>query len=111
MPSFDVVLATQDWHPADHGSFAENHAGKQVGDHTHLEGHPRSSGLHTCVQGTCGAGASEALDQEKIQEVVQKGQDPKVDATAASTTTTEAKEQDLRKRYEIEPSITYSSAD
>ena len=35
---FDVIVATNDWHPSDHGSFASNHADKKVGDHMQLGG-------------------------------------------------------------------------
>jgi nicotinamidase-related amidase len=58
--AFDVVLATRDWHPADHGSFAE-HGGRW----------PRH-----CVQGTPGAELHPALDRGAIDAVVDKGQDP-----------------------------------
>ena len=36
--SFDLVVATQDWHPADHQSFAVNHPGRKVGDVIELDG-------------------------------------------------------------------------
>ena len=35
---FDLVVATQDWHPPDHGSFAPNHPGKKPGDRIILDG-------------------------------------------------------------------------
>ena len=41
MPRFDCVVATKDWHPADHGSFAANHEGRSVGEVIHLEGLPQ----------------------------------------------------------------------
>jgi nicotinamidase/pyrazinamidase len=58
--AFDVVVATRDWHPADHGSFAEQ-GGRW----------PRH-----CVQGTPGAELHPALDRAAIDAVVDKGQDP-----------------------------------
>jgi nicotinamidase/pyrazinamidase len=57
---FDLVVATRDWHPADHGSFAER-------------GGPWP--VH-CVQGTPGAELHPALDRSKIDVVVDKGQNP-----------------------------------
>jgi nicotinamidase/pyrazinamidase len=57
---FDVVVATRDWHPPDHGSFAE-------------QGGPWP--VH-CVAGTSGAQLHPALEQGRIDRVVDKGQDP-----------------------------------
>ena len=57
---YDLVVATRDWHPPDHGSFAE-------------QGGPWP--VH-CVAGTQGAELHQALDPTPIQAVVAKGQDP-----------------------------------
>jgi nicotinamidase/pyrazinamidase len=57
---FDLVVATRDWHPPNHGSFAE-------------EGGPWP--VH-CVQGTHGAELHAALDRSHIDQIVDKGQDP-----------------------------------
>lgn len=54
-PAFDLVVATQDWHPADHGSFAANHPGKQPGDPIDLAGAPQTLWPVHCVQHTRGA--------------------------------------------------------
>src|SRR5688500_1711670 len=54
-PRFDLVVATQDWHPRDHGSFAANHPGKKVGDVIDLNGLPQVLWPVHCVQGTPGA--------------------------------------------------------
>ena len=53
--SFDLVVATQDWHPADHASFAVNHPGRQPYDQTDLHGLPQTLWPVHCVQGTPGA--------------------------------------------------------
>ncbi len=79
-PKFDLVVATQDWHPADHGSFASNHAGKRVGETIHLNGLPQILWPVHCVQGTRGAGFSEALSTSLIQRVFQKGLDAGIDS-------------------------------
>ncbi len=57
---YDLVVATRDWHPPDHGSFAE-------------QGGPWP--VH-CVQGTEGAELDPSLDQSKVDIVVEKGQNP-----------------------------------
>ncbi len=60
---FDLVVATRDWHPPDHGSFEER--GGPWPPH--------------CVQGTPGAELHPALDRDRIDVVVDKGQDPATD--------------------------------
>src|SRR3954452_23193626 len=55
IPKFEVVVATQDWHPADHGSFAANHPGKKAGEVIELNGLPQVLWPVHCVQGTLGA--------------------------------------------------------
>src|SRR5688572_15626086 len=77
---FDLVVATQDWHPPDHASFAANHPGREVGDHIDLEGLPQILWPAHCVQGTWGAGLHPALDATRIDKVFQKGIDPALDS-------------------------------
>jgi nicotinamidase-related amidase len=62
-PRFDLVVATRDWHPADHGSFADK--GGPWPPH--------------CVQDTEGADLHPALDQALVHVVVDKGQDPETE--------------------------------
>ena len=52
---FDLVLATQDWHPANHGSFAANHPGRRPGEQIELAGLPQILWPVHCVQNTPGA--------------------------------------------------------
>jgi len=59
-PRFDLVVATRDWHPADHGSFAER-------------GGPWP--VH-CVQGSEGAELHPSLERERVDVVIDKGTDP-----------------------------------
>ena len=54
-PRYDLVVATQDWHPADHGSFAANHPGRTPGEMIELAGLPQILWPVHCVQGTRGA--------------------------------------------------------
>jgi nicotinamidase/pyrazinamidase len=83
MPRFELVVATQDWHPADHSSFAANHPGKDVGQRIVVEGIPQILWPVHCVQNTPGAELAAALNRAGIHQVVQKGQDPLVDSYSA----------------------------
>lgn len=77
---FDHLVATQDWHPADHGSFAANHPGTQPGQQIDLEGLPQILWPIHCVQGTSGADFPRSLDRSKWKAVFQKGKNSKVDS-------------------------------
>lgn len=77
---FDLTVATQDWHPANHGSFAVNHLGRQVGDTIELRGLPQILWPVHCVQKTEGAAFSRELNTQHIQKVFQKGEDPQIDS-------------------------------
>ncbi len=77
---FDLVVATQDWHPRDHGSFAANHPGTKPYDVIDLEGLEQVLWPVHCVQGSHGAALHEDLDQERIARIFHKGTDPRVDS-------------------------------
>jgi nicotinamidase/pyrazinamidase len=77
---FDLVLATQDWHPANHGSFAANHPGQKPGDRVELAGCSQILWPVHCVQGTPGAEFHPQLDTSAIVRVFRKGADPRVDS-------------------------------
>jgi nicotinamidase/pyrazinamidase len=79
-PRFDLVVATQDWHPADHGSFAVNHAGKRVGEVIDLHGLPQVLWPVHCVQGTRGAEFVAGLDVSRVARVFRKGTDAEIDS-------------------------------
>jgi nicotinamidase/pyrazinamidase len=79
IPDYDLVVATQDWHPADHGSFASQHDG-QVGEFIELHGISQILWPDHCVQGTKGAEFAEALNTDLIDAVVQKGTDTTIDS-------------------------------
>lgn len=80
MPRFDLVVATQDWHPANHGSFAASHPGRSPGDRIELAGREQILWPVHCVQGTSGAEFHPDLDTAAIAEVFQKGTDPGIDS-------------------------------
>ena len=77
---FDVVVATQDWHPADHGSFAANQPGKHPYEVIELGGLPQVLWPVHCVQGSPGADFHAALDRARITKVFPKGTDPQIDS-------------------------------
>ena len=77
---FDLVVATQDWHPADHGSFAANHPGKKPGDVVDLHGLRQILWPVHCVQDTPGAAFAPGLDVSRVARVFQKGTDPAIDS-------------------------------
>jgi nicotinamidase/pyrazinamidase len=80
MPHFDLVVATKDWHPADHGSFASQHPGRQVGDVVQLDGLEQILWPDHCIQGSAGADFSPDLRQDRIRAVFYKGTDPRIDS-------------------------------
>ena len=79
-PLFDVVVATQDWHPRNHGSFASNHPGRKPGDVIDLHGLEQILWPDHCVQGSRGAELHGNLDRARIEKVVHKGTDPAIDS-------------------------------
>jgi nicotinamidase/pyrazinamidase len=80
IPRYPFVVATRDWHPPDHGSFASQHTGRQVGEVVHLNGLPQILWPDHCVQGTPGAQFAPQLDQRGIHHVVSKGTDRAIDS-------------------------------
>ncbi len=76
------VVATQDWHPADHGSFASQH-GLKVGQTFALDGLPQIAWPDHCVQGTHGVEFAEQLRSDEIDHVIRKGTSKMVDSYSA----------------------------
>ena len=79
-PRFDLVVATQDWHPANHGSFAANHPGKKPGEVIDLNGLRQILWPVHCVQNTPGAAFVSELDTRGISRIFQKGTDASIDS-------------------------------
>jgi nicotinamidase/pyrazinamidase len=77
---FQHVIATQDWHPNKHLSFASQHADKKIGELIHLNNQPQVLWPDHCVQGTYGAQFHPQLNQQQIERVFQKGIDPSIDS-------------------------------
>ena len=80
MPEYELVVATQDWHPPDHRSFASQHAGARVGDVIQLDGLAQILWPDHCVQNTPGVDFAAQLNRSHIQHVVQKGTNHSVDS-------------------------------
>ncbi|MEL7249927.1 MAG: bifunctional nicotinamidase/pyrazinamidase [Bacteroidota bacterium] len=80
LPHFSTVVATQDWHPADHGSFAANHPWRKPGQVIDLNGLDQILWPIHCVQGSFGAEFTPGLNQDGIDEVFVKGTDPGIDS-------------------------------
>lgn len=77
---YELVVATQDWHPASHESFASQHEGCSPGEVVDLHGLEQVLWPDHCVQDSPGAAFADALEQGPIARVFRKGQDPQVDS-------------------------------
>jgi nicotinamidase/pyrazinamidase len=77
---FELVVATQDWHPANHESFAANHPGRKPGDVIDLHGLQQILWPVHCVQGSRGAEFVPKLETSRFAEVFRKGIDPDIDS-------------------------------
>lgn len=76
----DLVVATRDAHPANHGSFASQHEGVKVGKIVELAGLDQIAWPDHCVEGTYGAEFHPELNTELISRVFDKGTNPHVDS-------------------------------
>jgi len=80
VPRFSMVMATQDWHPSNHGSFAANHPGAAPFQLSELAGLPQVLWPVHCVQDTNGAAFHPGLDPRCVAKVFPKGTDPSIDS-------------------------------
>jgi nicotinamidase/pyrazinamidase len=80
MSQFDHIIATQDWHPADHKSFASQHNGKKPGEFIELNGLPQILWPDHCVMNTWGAEFAPGLDTGAITKVIRKGMNKEIDS-------------------------------
>ena len=79
-PWFDQIIATQDWHPPNHASFAANHPGRNVGDVIQLDGIEQILWPVHCVQDTPGSEFAAELDASRWDRVFQKGTEVRIDS-------------------------------
>jgi nicotinamidase/pyrazinamidase len=78
--SFNLVVATQDWHPENHKSFASSHPEKKVFDQIVLHGLDQVLWPDHCIQGTWGAELHSGLSLKKVEAIFRKGMDPDIDS-------------------------------
>ena len=83
MADFGAVILTQDWHPADHSSFASNHPGKQPFEVIEMPYGPQVLWPDHCVQGSIGADFHPDLDTIPADLVIRKGFRPGIDSYSA----------------------------
>jgi nicotinamidase/pyrazinamidase len=79
-PQFDLVVATQDWHPPDHGSFAASHPGRKPGEVVELNGLEQILWPVHCIRNTPGARFAAGLDLGRLNGVFPKGTNPGIDS-------------------------------
>ena len=77
---FELVVATQDWHPRDHASFASNHPGKKTYEKILLGQQEQVLWPDHCVQGGEGAAFAERLNMNPVEAIFRKGTDPAIDS-------------------------------
>lgn len=97
MGEFALTVATQDWHPADHLSFASQHPDKQVGETTELDGLTQILWPDHCIQEFAGAEFAAQLDTSRISHVIQKGTDRTIDSYSGFFDNARRKETGLEK--------------
>jgi nicotinamidase/pyrazinamidase len=78
--SFDLVVATQDWHPPDHKSFASNHHSKKPFEKIMLQDLEQVLWPDHCIQGSRGAEFCNDLDLKKVEAIFRKGMDTDIDS-------------------------------
>ncbi|GAA0890024.1 bifunctional nicotinamidase/pyrazinamidase [Rhodanobacter soli] len=77
---FRHMVATQDWHPRGHISFAGSHPSRAPFEQITLYGQPQTLWPEHCVQGTPGAALHPGIDWSALNAVIRKGSDPAVDS-------------------------------
>jgi nicotinamidase/pyrazinamidase len=82
-PAFTTVVATQDWHPRGHVSFASAHPGRKPFELLELPQGPQELWPDHCVQGTRGAAIHEGFPDAAATLLLRKGTRPEVDSYSA----------------------------
>ncbi|MUU77461.1 bifunctional nicotinamidase/pyrazinamidase [Winogradskyella endarachnes] len=80
---FDLIIATQDWHPLNHVSFATNHKDKSNFDVIELHGKPQTLWPNHCVEGTEGAEFHPDLNTKNFEAIFRKGTNTSIDSYSA----------------------------
>lgn len=79
---FDLIVATKDWHPPNHFSFASTHK-RQPGESIEVEGYRQHLWPVHCVQESKGAEFAPGWDTTKPSRIFYKGVDPHIDSYSA----------------------------
>jgi len=82
-PLFEHIVLTQDWHPANHSSFAASYSGKQPFESIDLDYGAQTLWPPHCVQGTWGAELHAALKLTQAELILRKGFRPQIDSYSA----------------------------
>ncbi len=77
---FELIVATQDWHPDGHRSFASSHDGKKQFDKIEWKGMEQVLWPDHCVQGSKGANFHEDLKTDSVEAIFRKGMNPDIDS-------------------------------
>ena len=80
MKNYELVVATKDWHPLNHVSFASNHPGKKIGDVIKVDDLDQVLWPVHCVQKSKGSDFPETLNYEKINKIFYKGINSQIDS-------------------------------
>ena len=80
---YRTVVATQDWHPADHASFASQHPGQRPFETILLHAQPQTLWPDHCVQGSAGAALHPGVDWTVADLILRKGTRQQVDSYSA----------------------------
>lgn len=83
MADFGAVVLTQDWHPADHTSFADNHPGAAPFSMVDMPYGAQVLWPRHCVQGSDGAGFHDGLNSDRADLIIRKGFRPQIDSYSA----------------------------
>ena len=83
LSKFEIKVLTQDWHPRDHSSFADNHAGGEAFSVIEMPYGPQVLWPAHCVQGSIGAMMHEGLDVDAADMIIRKGFRSGIDSYSA----------------------------
>lgn len=77
---YELIVATQDWHPPHHKSFAAEHADRKPFEQIELNGLPQVLWPVHCVQGSFGSEFHPELNTNKVEAIFRKGMDAEIDS-------------------------------
>lgn len=100
--NFDCIIASKDWHPKDHLSFAANHPGKKVNDILEIEGIQQILWPVHCVQNTPGSDFHPDLKTRKISKIIYKGTDKTIDSYSAFFDNAHLRKTDLQEYLQMQ---------